>query len=89
MTPGAAAVDPSRVTPGVLGFLVVLALGIATWLLLRSMSRRIRGIQFPEPPAEPDPGVGEQPSAGGPPTDDTPTDGAPGGRPAGGPTALP
>ena len=45
-----AAVDPARVTPGLLGFLVVLGLAIATWLLLRSMSRRIGRVDFEEPP---------------------------------------
>ena len=33
------AVDSDKVTPGVLGFAVVALLGVATWLLIRSMNR--------------------------------------------------
>ncbi len=41
------AVDESAVTPGVLGFLVVALLGVATYLLIRSMNRQIRRIDLP------------------------------------------
>lgn len=61
-----APVDPSQVTPGVVGFLVVLALGVATYLLIRSMNGHLRNISSanppppdtripPGPPREPDP----------------------------------
>jgi hypothetical protein len=43
-----AGVAPERVTPGLLGFLVVFALAIATWLLLRSMTRRLGRVDFEE-----------------------------------------
>ncbi|GAB3594819.1 hypothetical protein GCM10027446_19200 [Angustibacter peucedani] len=57
--------DPSSVTPGVLGFLVVFLLAIATWLLLRNMTGRLRRMKFreeqrlaaeqsPAPPQAPD-----------------------------------
>ena len=50
------AVDDSSVTPGVLGFVVVALLGVATWLLIRSMNRQIRKIDIPRdeprPPAD-------------------------------------
>jgi len=46
----ATAVDPDRVTPGLLGFLVVLALALATWFLLRSMSRQLGRVDFEETP---------------------------------------
>jgi hypothetical protein len=36
--------DPTTVTPGVLGFTVTLLLGIATYLLIRSMNRHLRKI---------------------------------------------
>jgi hypothetical protein len=54
------ALDDSDVSPGVLGFLVVAALGVATWLLLRSMRRQMKKIDFedpgrPTPPASPAP----------------------------------
>jgi hypothetical protein len=42
------AVDKSKVTPGVLGFLVVALLGVATWLLIRSMNRQLRKVDFEE-----------------------------------------
>ncbi len=42
------AVDEAKVTPGVLGFLVVALLGVATWLLIRSMNRQLRKVDFDE-----------------------------------------
>lgn len=42
------AVDESKVTPGLLGFVVVALLGVATYLLIRSMNRQIRRIDLPE-----------------------------------------
>ncbi len=47
-----AAVDPDRVTPGLLGFTVVLLLGLATWALLRSLDRHLKRVQFEEAPPE-------------------------------------
>jgi hypothetical protein len=43
-------VPVNNVTPGVLGFLVVAAMGIALYFLLRSMSKQLKKI--PPPPAE-------------------------------------
>lgn len=51
---GAAGPDPSLVTPGLLGFLVFACLGVATWLLLRSFTRRLGRIRI-EPEREPGP----------------------------------
>lgn len=42
------AVDEDRVAPGLIGFLVVAALGVATWLLIKSMNKQIRKIDFDE-----------------------------------------
>ncbi len=42
------ALDKDAVTPGVLGFVVVALLGVATYLLIRSMNRQIRRIDIPE-----------------------------------------
>ncbi len=61
-----AAVDPDKVTPGVLGFLVVFGLAVATWLLLRSMTRQLKRIDIPEP-AEPAPAA--EPARPAQPTD--------------------
>lgn len=40
--------DPASVTPGFLGFLVVFLLAIATWLLLRNMTARLRRMRYRE-----------------------------------------
>jgi hypothetical protein len=42
------AVRDADVSPGVLGFLVVALLGVATYLLIRSMNRQIRRIDLPD-----------------------------------------
>jgi hypothetical protein len=44
----AAELDPNKVTPGLLGFLVVFGLAVATWFLLRSMNRQLKKIDFDE-----------------------------------------
>jgi hypothetical protein len=50
----ARAVEESNVNPGLLGFVVVALLGVATWLLIRSMNRQIKKIDLPDdPPDEP------------------------------------
>jgi hypothetical protein len=46
------AIQDQKVSPGVLGFLVVAALGVATWLLIRSMTRQIHKIDFSEAPID-------------------------------------
>jgi hypothetical protein len=50
------AVDDTDVSPGVIGFIVVALLGVATWLLLRSMLRQLKKIDLPDDdePDEPD-----------------------------------
>ena len=52
------AVNDEKVTPGVLGFLVVAALGVATYLLIRSMNRQMRNIQVPPDDQRPEDGPG-------------------------------
>jgi len=42
------AVEESNVNPGLLGFVVVALLGVATWLLIRSMNRQIKKIDLSE-----------------------------------------
>jgi len=52
--PTVLAVEESNVNPGLLGFMVVALLGVATWLLIRSMNRQIKKIDLPdEAPDEP------------------------------------
>ncbi len=41
------AIADSAVSPGVLGFVVVALLGVATYLLIRSMNRQIKRIDLP------------------------------------------
>lgn len=41
------AVEDARVNPGLLGFIVVALLGVATWLLLRSMIKHLRRVDVP------------------------------------------
>ena len=47
------AVDESKVNPGVLGFVVVALLGVATWLLIRSMHKQLRKVDFEEHDEDP------------------------------------
>ncbi len=47
-SPGPTLPDPDSVTPGLAGFLVVFILAIATWLLLRNMTGRLRRMRFRE-----------------------------------------
>jgi hypothetical protein len=44
-----AAASANAVVPGVLGFLVVAALGLALFFLLRSMNKQLRKVIPPEP----------------------------------------
>jgi hypothetical protein len=48
----ARAVGESNVNPGLLGFVVVALLGVATWLLIRSMNRQIKKIDLPDDPSD-------------------------------------
>ena len=48
------AYDKNKVNPGLLGFVVVALLGVATWLLIRSMQRHLRKVDFDEGAASPD-----------------------------------
>jgi hypothetical protein len=42
------AFDKNNVNPGALGFVVVALLGVATWLLIRSMQKQLGKIDFEE-----------------------------------------
>jgi hypothetical protein len=56
----AQAVADSKVNPGELGFIVVALLGLATWLLIKSMNRHLRRVNIPDEEADPAP-EGQQP----------------------------
>jgi len=56
------AYDKDKVNPGLLGFVVVALLGLATWLLIRSMQRHLRKVDFDEradSPVEVEPDAGD------------------------------
>lgn len=48
----AAGQDPRYASPGVLGFLVVFFLAVATWLLVRSMAGHLRKVRYGAEAAE-------------------------------------
>jgi hypothetical protein len=54
VTSVARAVEESNVNPGLLGFVVVALLGVATWLLIRSMNRQLKKIDLPDDEVDPD-----------------------------------
>ena len=61
----AAGADPRYASPGVLGFLVVFFLAVATWLLIRSMVGHLRKVRYSAEAAEREatrrqPGVAEE-----------------------------
>lgn len=78
--------DESKVTPGVLGFLVFAVMGLAVWWLMRSMSRRMDAVkdkQFPAPGADTSATREPTPTTGGTePKDTEPSDTTPGDPPA-------
>ncbi|GAA2665075.1 hypothetical protein [Streptomyces lunalinharesii] len=41
--------DKDKVTPGVLGFIVFAVIGGAVWLLMKSMNKHMRKVDFEEP----------------------------------------
>ncbi|MDH6123120.1 hypothetical protein [Kitasatospora sp. GP82] len=44
------ALDDAKVTPGLLGFVVFAALGVATWFLVKSMNKQFKRVDFVEEP---------------------------------------
>ncbi|MGW1837117.1 RAMP4 family protein [Streptomyces sp. BBFR2] len=40
--------DKDKVTPGILGFIVFAVIGGAVWLLMKSMNRHMRNVDFEE-----------------------------------------
>lgn len=47
--------NDDTVTPGLLGLGVVVALGVALWLLVRSMNRQLRRVDFDDGTGRPSP----------------------------------
>lgn len=46
--------DQPWISPGLLGFIIVVILGLATWLLVRSMSKQLRKLDADRPEQEED-----------------------------------
>ncbi|MEU5208139.1 hypothetical protein [Streptomyces sp. NPDC020742] len=44
--------DKDKVTPGVLGFIVFAVIGGAVWLLMKSMNKHMRKVDFEEQPED-------------------------------------
>jgi hypothetical protein len=72
LTSVAAVLDPNSVSPGLLGFIIVVIIGIATWFLARSMSKQLRKLDAdyaekpePEQQQESDLGNGSGPAPNG------------------------
>lgn len=42
--------DENKVTPGVLGFIVFAVMGVAVWMLMKSMHRHMQKVDFEEAP---------------------------------------
>jgi len=68
----AAGLDPNSVSPGLLGFIIVVIIGIATWFLARSMTKQLRKLDAdrpekpePEHQTEQDRGNGQGPAPNG------------------------
>lgn len=51
LLPLAKELDENKVTPGVLGFLVFAVLGLAVWMLMKSMNKHMKRVDFEETPA--------------------------------------
>lgn len=53
-------VDDNKVTPGVLGFIVFAVIGVAVWMLMKSMNKHMKKVDFDEGPADPGQGAVER-----------------------------
>ncbi len=56
--------DSAWVGPGLLGFVVIAAIGVATVLLWRNMNKQLRKVRFEEPNPRRRPGPGRPPADG-------------------------
>lgn len=50
LVPLAKDLDENKVTPGVLGFIVFAVIGAAVWLLMKSMNKHMKRVNFEESP---------------------------------------
>ena len=52
LSPVAATLDPNSVSPGLLGFIIVVIIGLVTWFLARSMTKQLRKLEADLPEQE-------------------------------------
>ncbi|MEU8567671.1 hypothetical protein AB0C51_04760 [Streptomyces pathocidini] len=52
LVPLAKELDENKVTPGILGFIVFALLGGAVWMLMKSMNKQFKKIDFEEVPVD-------------------------------------
>ncbi|MET9862453.1 hypothetical protein ABZY93_24715 [Streptomyces smyrnaeus] len=57
--------DEDKVTPGVLGFIVFAVIGAAVWMLMKSMNKHMKRVDFEEQPAQEQPAPGDAPEKTG------------------------
>ncbi|MGI5349161.1 hypothetical protein ACQEU8_13335 [Streptomyces sp. CA-250714] len=67
--------DENKVTPGVLGFIVFALIGAAVWMLMKSMNKHMKRVDFEEQPADEQPAA-EEASAKTAGDDDAPAEAA-------------
>ncbi|AXK33827.1 hypothetical protein DVA86_15335 [Streptomyces armeniacus] len=65
LLPLAKELDENKVTPGVLGFLVFAVIGLAVWMLMKSMTKHMKRVDFEEAPEEPRKASGRPAAADG------------------------
>ncbi|HEY3871257.1 MAG TPA: hypothetical protein VGM10_23050 [Actinocrinis sp.] len=70
MTGLAVSLDPNSITPGLLGFIVVCIIGVATWFLGRNLAKHLNRMEAEhlaeqEPKDVEPPGPGSGPAANG------------------------
>lgn len=56
LLPLAKDLDENKVTPGVLGFLVFAVIGVAVWMLMKSMTKHMKRVDFEEDAGTPSAG---------------------------------
>jgi hypothetical protein len=72
----AASLDPNQVSPGLLGFIIVVIIGVVTWFLARSMSKQLRKLDAGREDQETQPAQGHDPASENTESQDTATNGA-------------
>ncbi len=65
LLPLAKELDKSKVTPGILGFLVFAVMALAVWGLMKSMNRHMGKVDFEEAPDASGEGAGKSSGASG------------------------